>query len=245
MALQKLLFVPDAHFPYHDRKAWHLLLEVGRMFKPHTIIVMGDFFDMYAISFHNRSPARTKNLLEEISQGKQGLKELCQLGAKKKIFLAGNHEYRLERYLSQKAPELFDVVRLEKILELKENGFEYVPYGEYVQLGKLVVTHDLDRCSKSAVEYAMDDVQGNVVIGHTHRLSYVVRGSVKRKPHVGAVFGWLGESKSIDYKNRLRCERDFVLGCGVGYLNPKTGYVYLTPIPFVDYSCILEGKLII
>jgi hypothetical protein len=89
----------------------------------------------------------------------------------------------------------------------------------------------------------MDAFQHNIVIGHTHRLGYAVEGNAQGERHVTAMFGWLGDVEQIDYMHRVKAIKDWSLGFGIGYLEPKTGTVYLVPIPIVNYTCVVEGKL--
>lgn len=239
--LLKVLFVPDVHRPYHDEKAWQLLLKAGRAFKPDTLVVLGDFADFYCVSSHDKDPRRVRDLESEVTDVKVGLKELEGLGARRRIFISGNHEDRLSRYLMTKAPELFDTVKIPNVLNLK--GWEYVPYKAHVCVGKLNITHDTGRAGRTANLQSLDDFQDNVVIGHTHRIGYAVSGNAKGRPHVGAMFGWLGDVGQVDYMHRVKANRDWALGFGIGYLEP-TGNIHLVPVPIVDYRVCLEGKLI-
>jgi hypothetical protein len=89
----------------------------------------------------------------------------------------------------------------------------------------------------------MNAFQGNVVIGHTHRMAYNVEGSARGKPHVGAMFGWLGDFDALDYCHRIRARRDWVHGFGIAYVEPS-GNVHLQPCPIVEGKVLIEGKLI-
>jgi hypothetical protein len=41
---------------------------------------------------------------------------------------------------------------------------------------------------------------------------------------------------------RVKANRDWALGFGVGYVRDN-GFVYLQPVPIVENSCCVEGKL--
>src|SRR5271165_212161 len=135
--LEKILLIPDCHFPYEDKDAFALMLKVGKIFKPEHVIILGDFADCYTVSSHSKDPNRSLKLKEEIEATKEALDQVKALGAKNNIFVAGNHEDRLERYLRDKAPELFNFISIPKILELKEKGFKYIPYKQAYKLGKM------------------------------------------------------------------------------------------------------------
>jgi len=120
--LEKILFIPDCHHPYVDLNAWNLMLKAAKQFKPHHTVIMGDFADFYGVSSHSKSPDRSLKLKEEVESTKTALDQIKSLGAKNNVFIAGNHEDRLLRYLQDRAPELFDFISIPKILELKEKG---------------------------------------------------------------------------------------------------------------------------
>ncbi len=243
MKISKVLFIPDTHRPYHDKKAWALMLKAAKVFKPDTIVVQGDFADFYAVSSHSKSPSRSQCLQFEVDDVNVGLDELDKLGAKKKVFISGNHEYRLERYLEDKAPELFNLVKVKDLLRLKERGWIYVPYKRDTRLGKLFSTHDCGNAGRTAVLKALDTYQHNITIGHTHRMAYIVEGNAKGEAHVGASFGWLGDASKTDYMHRVKSNRDWALGFGLGYLRDD-GIIHLVPVPIIGYSVIIEGELI-
>lgn len=180
--MKRVLLIPDCHIPYHDKKAWALLLKAARAFKPDIIVTLGDFVDFYAVSSHSKNPDRVRDLKWEVDEALTCLDELDSLGAHEKIYISGNHEDRLERFLQDKAPELFSIVKIPKILELDERGWRYVPYKDDIKLGKLYMTHDTGKAGKYAHYQALDAYQGNVVIGHCLPVDYEVltrRGFVR------------------------------------------------------------------
>jgi predicted phosphodiesterase len=245
--IEKILIWPDTHYPYEDKKAVELVLQVGRSLKPDHVIILGDFADFYAVSSHSKNPERATQLDKEVEAVKEALDKVKALGAKNNVFVSGNHENRLERYLQDKAPELFKLLTIPGILELKKKGFTYVPYRESYTLGKMHFTHDTGTAGRHAHYKSMDSFQSNIVIGHTHRVGYTVEGSALGEKHVAAMFGWLGDKEAVDYMHKVKIAREWSLGFGVGYLDPKNGHVHLSPIPIVEdkkaYTCVVEGKI--
>lgn len=240
--LKKWLLVPDTHRPYHDAKAVELVLKVGDAIGVHGVAILGDYGDFFAVSSHDKDPNRARNLEFELENINQGLDEFDALKPKEKIFVAGNHEDRLERYLMTKAPELFNMVKVQELLYLKDRGWKYVAYKDHVQIGKLYLTHDTGTAGATAHVKALNDFQSNIVIAHTHRLGYSVVGNAKGKPHVGAMLGWLGDANQADYMHRIKAKRDWALGFGIGYMEPN-GNCHVQPVPIVDYKCVVDGKL--
>jgi predicted phosphodiesterase len=242
--LERILIVPDTHVPYEDRRAVRLVLDVAKDFQPHHLIFLGDFWDFYSVSSHSKDPGRANDLEQEIEYGRKLVATIKGVaGNPKTTFIAGNHEDRLTRYLMDKAPALYNINSLPKVLGLKELGVDFVPYKEAFQLGKILYTHDAGYAGANAHRQSFSAFQHSVVIGHTHRLAYEIHGSALGESHLAAMFGWLGDAGQVDYMHRIKIKRDWSHGFGLGYLNPQNGYTYLQPIPIVHYSAVVHGKL--
>jgi predicted phosphodiesterase len=242
MKLKKILFLPDVHAPYHDKKAWALMLRAAKEFKPDILVCIGDFADFYAISDHNKDPQRTRFLLEELQQVRgliQQIESLCP----KKVFLAGNHEHRLARYIERQAPELLGLFSLTQALGL-DSSWTFVPYKYHYKLGKLYLTHDADHAGKYALWQTQSVFQHSVGFGHTHGLGIIYTGDATGKPMVSVNLGWLGDKKYIDYKKKVKANRCYITGFGLGYMELRTGNVHIQAVPIINNSCLIEGKLI-
>jgi len=241
--MKRLFFIPDVHRPYHDERAWQVMLKAARQFQPNIVVVLGDFADFYQISMHDKDPSRREAFDDEVFDVNEALDELeTSTPIAERYFIAGNHEYRLERYLRLNAPQLHSFVKLEKLFRLKERGWHYTPYRSALKLGKLYLTHDEGNAGAQAHEKARASFESNVVIGHTHRMSISYRGTAKGSSNVGAMFGWLGDARSIDYVHAVKAQQ-WQHGFGIGYLL-KSGVVHLHGVPIVNGACVVEGKLV-
>lgn len=238
----RVAFIPDAHRPYHDKKAWELCISALLDFSPDILVVLGDLADCYKVSSFSKDPSREYSFKEEIDNVLEGLDDLDSLGATRKIFVAGNHEFRLVRYLQEKAPELFEFIDVPKLFELEKRGWEYVPYKSSIQLGKLWITHDVGTAGRYSVFRAADTFQHPVVMAHTHRLVYIVEGNATGETFPAVQFGWLGDVERIDYAHKVNAKRSHCLAFGTGLLDEDTGWIYLTPHPIVGYTCVLDGR---
>lgn len=239
--LERVLILPDTHVPYEDKRAWALLLQVIKAVQFQKIIILGDFWDCYSVSAHAKDPNRIHLIEQELEQVNGRLDELDASGAKEKFYIEGNHEFRLPRQLQDKLPQLYNIVRVEKLLKLKERGWQYIPYMDDMKAGLVYATHCVG--SSSSAQKAFLDYQDNVLTGHNHAMDYIVRGNAKGIAHVSATFGWLGDVRAVDYMHKVKARKNWVLGFGVGYLRPSNGFMYLVPVPLVDYSVCVEGKL--
>tara|TARA_R110002020_G_scaffold171937_1_gene362007 strand:+ start:1986 stop:2738 length:753 start_codon:yes stop_codon:yes gene_type:complete len=241
--LQKILFVTDAHVPYQDHAALNLIHKTIRKIKPDVLCILGDFADFYSVSAHDKSPDRSLRLTDEVASVRKELSRFEKYKFKRKIFISGNHENRLERYISSRAPELFGLVTIPELFKLRQNGWEYVPYKRHVMIGNLAVSHDYGSAGATAHKTASQRLGNPVVIGHTHRAGTVSRRNLDGDLVMSGMFGWLGDVSQIDYAHSAQVGTDWVSGFGIGYMNQK-GVVVLNSVPILGNSCVVEGQLI-
>jgi hypothetical protein len=242
--LERWLFLPDTHAPYHDKRAWSVVLEVLHSFKFYGVVILGDFFDCYAISDYRKDPRRERSLRAEIIAARKVLAPLEAYPFKERIFVEGNHEWRLERYLQDKAPELYEEAMQHDLFGLEAGGWKVIPYMQDTQIGALNVTHDIGLSGMTSTRKTMLDYGDNSVIGHNHNLQYFVEGNAKGVTHVGASFGWLGDRSKVDYKHQMKARKEWALGFGTGIHNTATGAMYLSPHPILnDYTCCVDGRI--
>lgn len=247
------LIIPDTHVPYHDKKAFELMLRVARDLKPHGIVIIGDFCDFYSVSSHSKSPDRARRLSWEVDATNEALDQLDAIGAKHRVFIEGNHEDRLLRYLQNVAPDLFDLtdhedkslkaLSIAAIFGLTRRGWTHVRYKDDYRLGKLNLTHDVGTAGRYSVYKCLDTYQKSNITGHTHRLAYIVEGNAKNEHKVSAQFGWLGDVEAVDYMHKATAKKNWALGFGLVHLEPKSGIGYVVPIPIVNYTACVNGKL--
>lgn len=133
----------DAHVPYHDQDALEIFIERAVKICARTVLLAGDWLDCYQISRYLKDP-RKRSIKGEIDTFKTILDTIAQaLPDAKIIFKVGNHEERYDAYLMANAPALFDLdyIHLDKILELKERGIEYVTNKRIIKAGHLHIIH--------------------------------------------------------------------------------------------------------
>ena len=240
----RTLIIPDTHAPYHDELAWQTMLAAARVYKPDIIVLIGDFVDCYAVSAHPKSPERRSSLQHEIAVSNKMLDAVGRLGAKRVIFCSGNHEYRLDRFIRDKAPELFGIApNIQTLLRIKARGWEWVPYMRYLKIGKVAYTHELGRCGVNTARATLLDFGGNIVVGHSHRAGLSYQGTVDDGCRVCMNVGWLGDEKEIDYAHRARAERDWEKGFGIVEQDAQ-GVAWMTFVPIIYGRCVVRGRVV-
>ena len=242
--LQPIALIPDTHAPYHDPDHWRLLTKVLRDFKPHTLVHQGDWMDCYAISRFSKDPSRLLTFKDEVEYTKHMREGLDALGAKRKVFTEDNHEDRWPRYIAERAPDAAGVMpNMDELLQLSENGWEYIPYRQHTSIGKMYLTHDVGNGGKYPTAGALDVFQTSVCVAHHHRMQYFVFGDATGDTKLGASFGWLGDIEQVDYMHQIKVRKLWSPGFGLGYHDTKTDAVHTFPVPIVDNRCVVEGKV--
>lgn len=241
-ALQVILFIPDCHVPNHDEKAWGLMLRVANDISPDKIVILGDFADAETLSAHPPTKPGELDFEDELAGVNKCLLQLGMLGASEKIYVCGNHEFRLDRFLMDRAPGLFRSIQWPRLLNLAERGWKWVPYRKSLKIGKLHITHDTGTAGVNAHRQASKAFGGSSIIGHTHRMAYEVTGRFDGTPFLSAMLGWLGDAATAGSYMHEAKAAEWVHGFGVGYME-LSGTVHVQPVPIVNGSCVVGGKL--
>lgn len=229
--IRKVFVIPDVHVPYHDKKAWNLTLEVIKNIKPDVVVVIGDFADFYAISQFDKDPSRNLKLDWEVACVNKELDRISQVASNSQVvFLEGNHEDRLRRYLWKRAPELFGLLSTEELFRIRDRGWKFIPYRSFYKRERVTYVHDLGKAGLNALSQTLDLCGGNVVFGHTHRAGVLYRGHHGSQGHFGLNVGWLGDFRKLDYIHRIKAERDWRLGFGIVEEVGNLSFAHFFPI---------------
>lgn len=244
--MKTTLVVPDCHHPSVDRKAWELLLKVGKAIKPDTLIILGDFGDFASVTSHAKNHKQRQIMLaDELFACNEALCDLEEIKATRKIFVCGNHEDRLGRYIALRVPEMQGLygTTIQSALRLDDRGYETVAYREHVNVDGLYVTHDTGTAGINAHRSSLQRFQRDILIGHTHRLGYEAKRTISGHPIIGAMLGWLGDAKlCAGYMHDANATVDWCHGFGIVHSHQDKHYIQPIVI-HPDYSCVVDGKL--
>lgn len=200
---RKALLLCDTHIPYHNENALNTALEYGKNWEPDEIIIAGDWVDFKDVSSWKNDPNRL-SFKQEVDSVKRSLSNLRSYFPNQKIvFIEGNHEFRLTRYLWSKAPELSELPELipSSLLSLNDFGIEYVsnvsrmvagiePYS----IGKLYILHG----------HEVPMAWGAINLARTMYL----------KTHVNTIFGHFHQSQHYIFKKLDNThEGSWMVGC--------------------------------
>lgn len=167
----------DLHIPYHESDAVKAAIKLAKDDKVDAIFLNGDVMDFFGLSFHEKNPKNRPRISEELESARQFLKGLRKHFPNIPIYwIDGNHEYRLERYLAVKAPELLDTseFQIASLLRMAEYGITYLGFRTKCYFGKLLVEHG-DRLKGTGgvnpARTARLKYKRSVLVNHFHKLS--------------------------------------------------------------------------
>jgi predicted phosphodiesterase len=221
-------------------------MEYARNWQPDDVIIGGDFVDFKDVSTWKDDPRRM-TFKDEVDHGRAMLIQLRDFfPTQRMIYIEGNHEHRLARYMWLKAPELcrFPEMAFERLMDLEPLGIEYISNIERMnngllpfKLGKLFVLHGHEvNMSFTGVNLARTlylKTHVNVIFGHHHQSQHFIFKKLDNT-HEGA---WMvgGLCKlSENYQPINNWVNGF---CTIKY-NPVTGYFK------IRNKMIIEGQVL-
>lgn len=194
---KKDVIVPDAQIGYyrgkdgvlhetHDEKAIAVVMEAIEMIQPETIVCVGDNLDLPEMGKYLTTPAYQQTTQAAIDRATTFCAQMRAAAPKAKIiWLAGNHEERMPKYLLTNAaaayglrkgniPDSWPVLTIPYLCRMEEYGVEYrpgYPASDYWINEKLRVIHgDRVKSSGSTAHVYLNNEKTSVIYGHIHRI---------------------------------------------------------------------------
>ncbi len=239
-----ILVLSDVHFPYEDALAMGLARQIAEETNPDLVILNGDIWDQYCVSPWPVRPSRRVNFTEEIKQVRSRLARLLSWFPDRPIvYIEGNHELRIQRYLWRKAQELADLEELTvpRLLQLPDrviylpHAEDYLPIDQYtapqVLLGKLYVMHgDTLKGPPYTINVARNvwlKLQKPTLVGHWHVCQVWTQAS-----YDGTLSGaWAAPCLCLP-RAPYNAARIMAQGVAVVRLDPS-GYFEVELVPFI------------
>ncbi len=186
LGVKRWLICSDLHVPYHEPEPIKKMFQFAEDQGIDGVLILGDGIDAYQLSSFQKDPRR-RDIVKEVEAWGQMLDAFRELVGKrgKIVWKAGNHEYRLERYLMSKAPELFGSPWLnwEVMCELKRRKVQWVPSHHPILHGKLVLIHGHEWGARfsspvNPARGAFLKAHECVLEGHGHRTSHHTESTI-------------------------------------------------------------------
>jgi predicted phosphodiesterase len=224
-ATKKILSLSDLHMPFHDTEALEMALEHDG--NADILVLNGDILDCYSVSSYSKDKGIP--LQVEYQLALDFIREMTSRFEEVHL-VKGNHENRVDRYLSQKLDPYSailgnrDIVdKLSKGLILDENGFTgrsynftNVYYNELGlpwlgKVGKTIFMHPDTYLAQpgATVTRGMEYLRGqlpwdsfdSIVMGHTHKQAKLIEQN-KLLIEQGALCLTQGYLKQAEFRKR-------------------------------------------
>ena len=204
---------------------------------------------MYGVNLHhkNKSPIITTTIEEELICGRTFLANLRKRFPKKEIvFLLGNHEVRLNRYITENCKSFSNLLRIEKFLELDRQKIEWHPYQFPYQI-------DRTNCwaMHSPPSYGVNGARTSLlkamdvtmIYGCTHRIQSAHLTGRSGTIHSAYFNGWLGSTnlteEHVEVFSYTKNHHDWQHGFSI--VNVKDDSFHVNPYIIREYSCVVDG----
>ena len=175
----------------HDERAISVALDIVTDINPHLVVLVGDNLDAAELGKYRTTPAYQQTTQAAIDRLAVLCAELRQAAPNARIiWLAGNHEERLPRYILDNAvaafglrkgnaPESWPVMSLPYLARMDEHGVEYLPgypASAFWINDRLRVIHgDKVASGGSTAHKYLGNEKVSVIYGHIHRREYAAR----------------------------------------------------------------------
>lgn len=191
----RALILPDPQWPWEHKRDWKRALKIGRDYKPHEVVLLGDCFDFPSISKYTNHPDLQIKVKDHIDYGVERMDEISDYFPRAKIiFVEGNHDYRFEKFLHS-VPQLHGLFQFEKLIGLdRRKNWKFVPYTpsqRHAVLGSsLIARHTpLGSTPKASLVNALV----SHVYGHKHQIESDRLISLRGQAIEAFSPGWLGD----------------------------------------------------
>ena len=189
--------VPDIQFgfyrnfdgtlePTHDEKCISILISMIKSIKPDIVVCVGDNLDLPEMGKYVTYPAYAQTTQASIDRATMFCAQMRNAAPDARIvWLAGNHEERMPKYLVQNAgaayglrkgntPESWPVLSVPYLCRMDEYKIEYkpgYPAADFWINNKLRIIHgDRVKSGGSTAHVYLNNEKSTVIYGHIHRI---------------------------------------------------------------------------
>ncbi|MFE7313790.1 hypothetical protein ACFU7T_11880 [Streptomyces sp. NPDC057555] len=250
--MKRIVLISDLQMPLEHRKANQSLLRFICEYQPDEVINIGDITDYtaparwsagkraeYGMSVRQEADYTRKHHLDPLRQGYTG----------KYTLLGSNHGERPLKYLSERAPALYDeeLFREDKLLGLDDYGMDYEPVSyDFAPNWTALHGHargiSLSRYAGGTAINTARKLQRSAVIGHTHRAGIVseTSGIGGSRTLTGVELGHLMDIRKAAYLGPTQLA-NWQMAFGLFYVDGKAVTPHLIPVQR-NGSFVVEGE---
>lgn len=210
--------IMDVHGPFEHKKRYANMLNCFSKVGLDALYIIGDFLDFYNVSRWGRHPSVIEALTDEIEWGNSALDQIDKtFSGIPKVFIEGNHEFRLENYILTNAPALYGVTEIKQLLKMNQRkNWRWVDYNNNqrtrVEGSDLWAKHDP---GPGSVLMLPKNLGVSLVHGHTHRRTFAEHRTLDNRSLRVFSGGWLGDER-----------KDKVFGYVKGHTLWQAGFIH-------------------
>jgi len=251
MAIKRGIILADLQFPNHNPVLLDNVERYMRTRKWDFCVILGDFFDMDAISHHayesgNIRAIEGKRLKKDYQEGERILRRWRKIvGEKCKMyFFMGNHEEWGDEFVD-KYPGLEGLIEVKANMPFKELNIEVVEPRNFIKIGKIVFVHgDVVGGKYQSVHHAkkaLDIYSRNIVYGDKHTLQVHTKLSPAGidETHTAYSIPCLANTNPAWAENR---PNSWLNGFGVFELSDTSGQFTIHPVVSVKNGFVMDGN---
>ena len=244
----KVLVLPDLHIktknggtdwiPDVSSSLW-TALNFGNDFKPDMTILLGDVLELDMISYftkRNLLAREEMRLSHDFELGNQVLNWIDKFTRGEKVYLFGNHELRLQKYVEER-PELKGLLSIKDNLHLEERKWRFFDEGKIIKVGHACFTHGWYWNMYHSKKH-VSEVSENIFYGHTHDLQCFTKPNPSQRPIIGQSLGCLCNLNPAWLRNK---PNRWVNSLGIFYFSKSGDFTHYSPI-IIDGCFWWAGK---
>lgn len=241
--IKSAIILPDVHLTDSLPKDYLPVRKFIKDFKPNKIILLGDFMDVASLSAWDMDKKRLmegRRFKKELDIANKELDFLCSNSKDKDnpiIYIEGNHEDRVNRYLDIH-PEMEGMMELKEQLGIKKRKITWSDMNKMFKIGDMYFTHGMYTNQYSAAKH-LQKLGCNICYGHQHGTQTYLQNMAMQKPYMAYALGTLGD-KAPDYMKGKPC--NWINQFAIFYWDTKTGHFNLYPINVISKKFIWNGK---
>lgn len=244
--MRRAVLVSDMHIPHHDPYSVAILESMLNYLRDTEsltdIVIMGDFLEIYALSFHDKDNAGV-SFYQEIVYGQELLAKWKRNYPGVNIhYICGNHEHRVYRFIAKNCPELKAYAKIEELLELEKIGVNFIPYTPtqafFLHEDGCMLRHESIVNGQHIAAGTVVKALCSVAFGHTHRLQMSCINDWRGNTYTGYSLGCLinFEDPIFDYYKTFK---QWQSGFGVYNMIDERWYIELIQIK--QRAAMLDG----
>ena len=185
--------------PNTPRPVTDLVLDAFEDININRLVINGDLVDFININLHGpKHPDVVSTLEDEINEAREFLEDLRRRFPDIEIiFLYGNHEDRLDRFILKHAKPFWNICRLEAMLNLEALNIEFYEYNYAYRLEEtnLFIQHSPPSYGVNGARTSLlKKLDANYIFGCSHREQHSAVTGASGKIYRCWFNGWLGST---------------------------------------------------